>query len=98
VTRSVRIRPEVEADLSGARDWYEDRRAGLGVEFGEAIDDAITEIIRRPLRFPVVRREVRRALTKKFPFGIFFLADEREIIVLAILHQARDPSVWGSRL
>jgi hypothetical protein len=33
VTYKVVFRPQAQAELFEARDWYEERQAGLGVEF-----------------------------------------------------------------
>lgn len=95
--RTVLIRPEAEADLAAARDWYEDRLAGLGVEFGYEIDSVVSSLAERALAFPVIHREVRRALIKRFPYGVFFVASDDLVVVLAVLHQARDPAAWKRR-
>jgi hypothetical protein len=41
VSWHVTIRSEADADLRRARDWYEQRRDGLGNEFLLAIADAM---------------------------------------------------------
>jgi plasmid stabilization system protein ParE len=97
VSRAVVIRPEAETDLAAARDWYEDRMAGLGVEFGREIDSLLSALAERALGFPMIHRDVRRALIKRFPYGVFFMASEDLVVVLAVLHQARDPAVWKRR-
>ena len=33
MNRLLLVRPEAEQDLAAARDWYEQRRVGLGDEF-----------------------------------------------------------------
>jgi hypothetical protein len=40
----VIVRPRAEADLENARDWYEERREGLGGEFILAARLAIEKI------------------------------------------------------
>jgi plasmid stabilization system protein ParE len=97
VSRTVVIRPEAETDLAAARDWYEDRMAGLGAEFGREVDLVLSAAAERALGFPVIHRDVRRALIKRFPYGVFFVASEDLVVVLAVLHQARDPAVWKRR-
>ena len=89
------VRPEAQADLAEAQKWYEQLAAGLGHEFVEAVDDVLASIIRNPLGFPVVRKTARRALTKRFPYGVFYLVEEHAVIVLAVLHQARNPELWS---
>jgi toxin ParE1/3/4 len=65
------IRPEAETDLAAARDWYEDRMAGLGAEFGREVDSVLSVVAERALGFPVIHTDVRRALIKRFPYGSF---------------------------
>jgi hypothetical protein len=35
------LRPEAQADMLLARDWYEEQRAGLGAEFAEAVEQIL---------------------------------------------------------
>lgn len=46
---------------------------------------------------PLVYRDVRRALLKRFPYGVFFRLRPDRIRVLAILHLSRDTSRWQRR-
>ena len=61
------------------------------------VDDALVSITKNPLAYPVVRKVVRRALTKRFPYGVLYLVEADTVVVLAILHQARDPEIWSRR-
>jgi len=97
VNYSLLVRPEARADIAGSQEWYEERASGLGDEFVEAVDEVLSAITRHPLAFPVVRKIVRRALTKRFPYGVFFLLEEETAVVLAVLHQSRDPELWARR-
>jgi hypothetical protein len=56
------------------------------------------EIRERPLVYQIVEGDVRRPLTRRFPYGVFFPTEPRRIVVLAVLHTARDPRVWQSRV
>jgi hypothetical protein len=47
--------------------WYEERLPGLGQDFASALDRLINRIGANPLQFPVVRRNVRRAILPRFP-------------------------------
>jgi hypothetical protein len=50
VTR-LRVAPEAEDELAAAAEWYEGRRAGLGVELVASIDGAFEEILAAPLSY-----------------------------------------------
>jgi hypothetical protein len=42
------IRPEAEADLVNARDWYERQREGLGAAFLLCVEEVLERIGRTP--------------------------------------------------
>ena len=92
------VRPEAESDIAEALDWYEAKRAGLGIEFFIAVDNAFLAIQQCPLAFAKVHREVRRALVKRFPYGIYYVAGEKEISVLACFHAKRTSAGWKRRV
>lgn len=97
MTAPVRLRPEAEEDLLDAATWYEQHRERLGQEFLDAVDAALEAIAEQPQRHPVVHRDVRRSLLKRFPFGVFYKVGEEEIVVVAIMHASRDPKRWKGR-
>jgi plasmid stabilization system protein ParE len=92
------IRPEAEAELAEAFDWYERRVPGLGVHFLTAVDVTLDSVLTHPLQHPVVYRAVRRALTRRFPYQVLFVAEEDTTVVIAVFHGARDPRTWQDRL
>jgi plasmid stabilization system protein ParE len=91
------VRDAAEADITEAARWYEQRSPGLGTEFLRAVDVTLTEIARMPERYPVVRGEARRALLRRFPYAVFFVATPDLVIVLACIHARRDPRRWQER-
>lgn len=91
------VRNAAEIDIAEAARWYELRDQGLGTEFLRCIDVCISAITRKPLQYPLVFQNIRRALLRKFPFAIFYLIDSENVIVLACLHTKRHPSVFKSR-
>lgn len=44
MTLPVRISEEAEAEMAEAARWYETHRAGLGTEFLDAVDTAVSKI------------------------------------------------------
>ncbi len=91
------LRQEAERDLSDAHAWYEERMPGLGSSFLAATERTLEAIEREPGRFPRVRGDIRRALMRRFPYGVFFIWEEERISVIAIMHLARDPGKWRRR-
>jgi plasmid stabilization system protein ParE len=97
MSRRLIVRPEAEADADEAYRWYEQRRTGLGEDFFAVVDQALDLIERSPTAFPRVHKDVRRLLTKRFPFAVFYVVTPDAIAILAIRHQASDPERWRSR-
>jgi toxin ParE1/3/4 len=77
-------------DLREARDWYDQRREGLGNEFLLAIADAMLVLEEAPERYSMYYRDFRRLLTDRFPYTIFYRVEGQAVIVYRVLHGARD--------
>ena len=86
----VTLRPAAQADLREARDWYDQRQAGIGNEFLLAVADAMLILEQSPQRQALYYRDFRRVLTDRFPFKIFYRVEGDAVIVFRILHAARD--------
>ena len=94
---TVRLRPEAEADVSDAARWYEAQRSGLGSEFLDEVLRTLASISEHPDLYPRISGDVRRAVIRRFPFGVFYVMDESEVVVLAVMHGRRAPAHWKSR-
>ena len=85
------------ADVEEAYRWYEARRAGLGREFLESVQGALDLVMGNPRAYPVVHRETRRVLLKRFPYGLFYRFIEDQVIFVACFHAKRHPRRWRAR-
>ena len=54
VTRQILVRPEAEAEVQQAFDWYEEQSKGLGLEFLRSIEACLAGIMRNPFAYKVV--------------------------------------------
>jgi len=97
VSLKVYLRPEAEADIEDAATWYDRQRKGLGQEFLDDVLVALDTISENPNIYPVVYRQSRRAVVRRFPFGIFYRVDEGLVVVLAVMHGSRHPRRWKKR-
>jgi toxin ParE1/3/4 len=97
VTVRLVVRPAAEADILAAALWYQSRAPGLGGEFLRAIDVAFDEIERTPGRFPMIQMQCRRALVRRFPYGVYFVHAGDVVSVVACMHASRDPQRWQER-
>ena len=92
------IRPEASADVEEAATWYEDRRPGLGYRFFSEVNRVFGRIEEGPLPFPRIEGDVRRALVRKFPYAAYFVDEQQNVVVLAVLHCRRHADHWRSRI
>jgi plasmid stabilization system protein ParE len=90
--------PAVELDIEAAFEWYEREEAGLGIQFLDELHTAYVRILEHPFGYRKLRSDVRRALTRQFPYCIYFSVEANTIVVLAVLHSARDPEEWQQRM
>jgi plasmid stabilization system protein ParE len=97
MTIDLRLRPESEQDLADASVWYEEQWKGLGNQFLDEVLSVFSVISETPLMFPVVHRNIRRALIHRFPFGVYYRVESDEIVDVAVMHGSRDPRQWKSR-
>ena len=94
------IRLKAEEDLSAAALFYDLQRPGLGDEFLAEVHSAIAKALENPFQFVRLRRqpEVRRVLTQRFPYRIFFIRRVGYIIVFRVLHGARHDREWKQNI
>lgn len=100
MTRRLIVRPEAEVDIAEAALWYESRDSGLGLELISEVQAAIFRALKDPELFPLLRVNpaVRRVLTRRFPYRVFFIVRTDAIVVFAVLHAARYDRVWKHRI
>ena len=94
MTLPVVFRRAAGREFDEATLWYDERRAGLGSQFVSEINHAIELVLKNPQRFPIMHREIRCVRACRFPYSVFFRAEAQRIVVLAVFHARRDPSVW----
>lgn len=97
MTFRIVLRRAARTEFEDAAIWYEGQRHGLGEEFTSEVDETLAKIAESPTRYPIVFRDVRRTVTRRFPFAIYFRLRGNTVVVLAIFHGRRDPHVWQRR-
>jgi toxin ParE1/3/4 len=89
---------EAGAEFDEAAAWYEEKKAGLGVDFVARIQEALDRIASMPRVHPVIHENVRRAIAKKFPYIVYYEVEADQIVVVPVFHSSRDPSAWNTRV
>lgn len=94
---SVIILPKAQANILQTRAWYENESPGLGDRFWDVLHQALLQY---PSIYTPVGKEARMALVKRFPYKVFFIANEaaQRIEIVAVVHNKRHPRVWKRRL
>ncbi len=98
MTYNLRFLPEVEEDVIAGYVWYEGKSTGLGEEFLRIFYASAHELSRNPLLYSKVHKEFRRRLLRRFPYAIYFTAEDDQIVVFGLFHCARDPRTIKAKL
>ena len=97
MTFAVRVRTAAEDDVTEAQDWYE-QVAGLGAAFHGEFSLLADRLAETPLIYPVVYRDVRRAVLHRFPVLVWFRITGTVVTILACTHGKADPQKVPARL
>lgn len=100
MTHKVIIRDEAEEDLLVGALWYESLEDGLGKDFVSEVRAAINRTSENPLLYPSLRSnpDVRRILTRRFKYRIFYILRPDAIVIFAVFHAARHERRWIGRI
>jgi toxin ParE1/3/4 len=94
----VILTPAARADIIAAQDWYEARSIGLGGRFRAELTNVVERLADNALHYPLVFRDVHRALVHRFPYALFFVVGQDAVTVIACFHASRDPQQWQRRV
>lgn len=93
----IQVLDEAEDDLQDGRQFYNRQGTGVGAYFAAALASDIDSLILfagiHPQEFGF-----HRALSKRFPFGVYYLVEEEIIRIYAVLDLRRDPAWIRRRL
>jgi toxin ParE1/3/4 len=96
--KSIKIHREAIKELNAAIAYYEDQKIGLGLDFLIEIEQAIRKIQSSPNVGAAYKMScLRRYVTQRFPFLIFYTELEELIWIMAIAHGKRRPDYWKQR-
>ena len=85
------------AEFIEASAWYETKQVGLALGFMSEIERCLSLASKQPLQFAIVREDIRRVVANRFPYNVYFRAENHRIVVLAVFHGSRDPAIWLAR-
>ncbi len=90
--------PEALIEFSEATIYYSEKSSKLGLAFYTEVENTIHRIIENPKLFRIIEEDIRRCLTRRFPYGILYTIEEDYILIVAVMHGSRKPSYWKHRV
>lgn len=87
---ALAFHPLVRADLLEAFAWYEEQAPELGDRFLAEASIVLRRLTQEPSVYRVRFADIRRLNLGRFPYGTFYFVAGQTVIVLGVLHGARD--------
>ena len=97
MTFAIAFRAAARREVVEAVAWYEAQRPGLGAEFLNEVERCIASVADRPELYAIVHGEIRRVVTRRFPYSLYYRVRQDRIVVLAVFHGRRQPRIWQAR-
>jgi toxin ParE1/3/4 len=91
------VSEQAELDVAHAAERYNAIQPGLGDDLVRRVKQALARIAEYPEAYAVVQPSVRRALLRRFPYGVFYRIRHDRIEVEAVFHLHADPGRVGER-
>lgn len=89
--------PEAAKELIKAIEYYEDKSEGLGADFLDDVEYAITQVLTYPKSGILLTHQDRRILLHTFPYEIIYEISGDVITINAVKHLKRKPGYWKKR-
>lgn len=95
---SVHVRRSAEQDVVEAQSWYESQQTGLAATFLVEFAATISILSETPLIYPILYRDVRRAVLHRFPYLVWYRITGSVVMVLACTHGRINPMTVPQRV
>ena len=93
----IKISEEAENDIINSVDYYKSKQKGLGKRFFNLVLKSFETISENPFAFVKIDNNMRKYVMKKFPFIILYKISKTIILIIAVFHTSRNPSVIKKR-
>lgn len=94
---ALRVRAPALREIESAFDWYRERSSSAAEGFLDAVDEAFSQIMKAPERYPVIHGRLRRVLLGSYPYAVYFKWYPDVISVVGVIHGHRHPRSWLRR-
>ena len=79
-------------EVTGYYDAFE-----LGLEFRAEFYRSLDRISANPESYALVAPHARRCMVRRFKYAIIYEIEPSRIVVLAVVHERRNPKAWQDR-
>jgi len=93
----IRFHPEALVEYTAAADHYAAIDSTLALRFADAVEHAVARISDAPAAWPTIDQDVRRCLTRVFPFALLFTVEPTYVLIVSVMHCSREPGYWTIR-
>lgn len=90
--------PGALLDFEEAVQYYQQQEIGLDNRFVASVEAAIDSLTKSPNMWPMFDPPARRRLTDVFPYAVVYLETDHYLVIVAIMHESRQPGYWRDRL
>ena len=97
MTLQLVVSREARSEIAEAVAWFREISPNLSTRFGGELEKVYSSILEHPQMYPLVHRNIRRALLRGFPYSVFYVVDPQVILIIGVVHQSRDESTWKRR-
>ena len=85
-------------ELREAIAYYNNKESQLGSRFSEAVKRAAGSIVQYPLAWPPASENTRHCQVRGFPYSLIYYMESNEVVIVAVMHNKREPQHWSERL
>ncbi len=89
--------PEALTEYAQAVEYYLQKNPKIAQAFIDAVEETVSRIRETPTRYSIFDEDIRRCMTRKFPYSVLYTIEQDSILILAIMHFSRKPGYWKNR-
>lgn len=94
----LELHPEARLEFLDTVAHYETCHPGLGDRFIQSINSALESIGDNPQAWTEIEQDVRRKLTRVFPYALLYTIEPECVLVVAVMHCHKEPGYWRARM
>jgi len=86
-------------EFNDGKKYFDDIDPELADEFVGEVDEMFHRLQENPYLFQKIHKEKRQVIIKRFNYKLIYeiFSNDQIILVLAVIHGARDPERWQNR-